>query len=140
MADIKISELPVASSLTGTELVPVVQGGATKQITTQDIADLGAYNITLGQEFVLPYTLGGKPVYRRVITSANNTQLSVSIPSLGLVFDASIVVGGEEYGAEADNLFVRRDTGGVYLATFDGNVQNYGYPVTWSFSYTKTTD
>lgn len=38
---IKISELTAAGALTGTELVPVVQSGATKRTTTQDIAGLG---------------------------------------------------------------------------------------------------
>jgi hypothetical protein len=41
MADSKISDLGAASALVGTELVPIVQGGNTKKITTQDIADLG---------------------------------------------------------------------------------------------------
>ena len=36
-----ISGLPVTSSLTGTELVPVVQGGTTFQVTAQKIAALG---------------------------------------------------------------------------------------------------
>lgn len=36
----KISALPAASALDGSEPVPIVQGGATKQSTTQDIADL----------------------------------------------------------------------------------------------------
>lgn len=40
MADKTISELSAASALTGTELVPVVQGGATLRTTAQDIADL----------------------------------------------------------------------------------------------------
>ena len=38
MADIKISALPTATTpLTGAELVPVVQGGVTKQTTTSDV-------------------------------------------------------------------------------------------------------
>ena len=41
MADEKISALPVAGTLDGTEPVPVVKGGVTKQTTTQEIADLG---------------------------------------------------------------------------------------------------
>jgi hypothetical protein len=41
MPNKKISQLAVAGSLTGTELVPVVQSGVTVQTTTQDIADLG---------------------------------------------------------------------------------------------------
>jgi hypothetical protein len=39
MADSKISALPAASSLDGTELLPFVQGGVTTQATAQDILD-----------------------------------------------------------------------------------------------------
>lgn len=39
-AGVAISGLPVAATLTGGELVPVVQSGATVQTTAQDIADL----------------------------------------------------------------------------------------------------
>lgn len=38
--DKKISQLSSAAALTGTEVVPVVQGGSTVKTTTQDIADL----------------------------------------------------------------------------------------------------
>lgn len=38
----KISELPVADALTGTELVPIVQTGTTKNVTVQDIANLAS--------------------------------------------------------------------------------------------------
>lgn len=41
MADIKISELAAAGALAGTELVPVVQGVATKRATAKAIADIG---------------------------------------------------------------------------------------------------
>lgn len=40
MSSIKITELPVATSLTGAEVVPVVQGGGTVQLT---LADFVAY-------------------------------------------------------------------------------------------------
>ena len=40
MADKKISQLTGASTLTGTEELPIVQGGQTVKTTTQDIADL----------------------------------------------------------------------------------------------------
>jgi len=40
MADQSISQLPVATALTGTELAVVVQRGITKQTQTQDIANL----------------------------------------------------------------------------------------------------
>jgi hypothetical protein len=38
----KVSELPAASTLTGTEEIPVVQGGVSKRTTSQDIANLNA--------------------------------------------------------------------------------------------------
>jgi hypothetical protein len=38
MANVQITQLPVASSLTGTELVPIVQNGKTVQTTTLSIA------------------------------------------------------------------------------------------------------
>jgi hypothetical protein len=41
MANKKISQLTAAAALTGTELLPIVQGGETVQTTAQDIADLG---------------------------------------------------------------------------------------------------
>lgn len=40
MADKKISQLPASTTLDGTELVPIVQGGVTVQATTQEVADL----------------------------------------------------------------------------------------------------
>lgn len=42
MANVKISNLPAAGALTGTEIVPVVTGGATKRTTVSAIAGLGA--------------------------------------------------------------------------------------------------
>lgn len=40
MAEVKISNLTAGTTLDGTELVPIVQGGTTVKMTTQDIADL----------------------------------------------------------------------------------------------------
>lgn len=42
MADTKISALPSASALAGTEPLPIVQGGDTKKTTVQDVANLVA--------------------------------------------------------------------------------------------------
>jgi len=41
MADKKISELTAATSLDGTELLPVVQGGETKQVSASSVASIG---------------------------------------------------------------------------------------------------
>jgi hypothetical protein len=40
MANVKISALPSAGSLAGTEPLPIVQGGVTSKTTVQDIANL----------------------------------------------------------------------------------------------------
>jgi hypothetical protein len=40
MANQKLSQLPAASLLTGTELLPIVQGGQTRSITVAAVADL----------------------------------------------------------------------------------------------------
>lgn len=40
MTDEKISQMPAASSLTGSELVELIQSGGNVKATTQDIADL----------------------------------------------------------------------------------------------------
>lgn len=42
MANIRISDLPQALFLDGTEDVPIVQGGTTKRVTSQTIGDLGS--------------------------------------------------------------------------------------------------
>jgi hypothetical protein len=43
MADLPISGLTAAGALAGTEPLPIVQGGATKKTTVQDVANLGVY-------------------------------------------------------------------------------------------------
>jgi hypothetical protein len=43
MADLPISGLTAAGTLAGTEPLPIVQGGATKKTTVQDVADLGTF-------------------------------------------------------------------------------------------------
>lgn len=48
MADIKISDLTAAGTLTGTEEVPIVQSSTTVKATAQDIADLAAGGTNIG--------------------------------------------------------------------------------------------
>ncbi len=48
MSNVKVSALPAAAALDGSELVPVVQGGATVRTTAQAVADLaGGGTLTL---------------------------------------------------------------------------------------------
>lgn len=58
MANKKISELATATALTGTELVELVQGGANKKTTVQEIADLGGSGsgtVNSGTQYRLGY-------------------------------------------------------------------------------------
>lgn len=66
MANVKISQLASAGSLAGTEVLPVVQGGTTKKVTVQAIADLAgggggsAFSVTangtLGSDISISFT------------------------------------------------------------------------------------
>lgn len=48
MADIKISDLSAAGTLTGTEEIPIVQSSTTVKATAQDIADLSTSGTNIG--------------------------------------------------------------------------------------------
>jgi hypothetical protein len=75
MADKKISELPVATAPTGTELMEVVQGGVNKQLTAQDIADLGG-----GGGTSIPYGT----------TSGTNTYTITATPTVTAYADGDL--------------------------------------------------
>ena len=60
MANIKISQLTSAATLTGAEEVPVVQGSSTVKTTAQDIANLAGGGATL--DVVTVGTLGTSPL------------------------------------------------------------------------------
>lgn len=65
MANVQITQLPLADTLTGTELVPIVQNGVTVQTTTGDITS----GPSLTQTFI---TVNNEP------TLANSRSISVS--------------------------------------------------------------
>ncbi|GAB3755212.1 hypothetical protein [Lysobacter olei] len=83
MADIKISELTSAGTLSGTELVEVVQGGANKKATVQAIADLAG----AGQGWfnVDSYGAIGDAVQRN---DASVTSADATLTSAGAAFTA----------------------------------------------------
>lgn len=59
----KISELPSATSLTGTEEIPIVQTGTTKKATVQQIS---ADNYSTS-EHVVGTWIDGKPLYEKTV-------------------------------------------------------------------------
>lgn len=62
MADQKISAMPSAATLDGTEITPIVQAGVNKQITTADyvseVLDINPVQTTQGGTDITSYTLG----------------------------------------------------------------------------------
>ena len=54
LAQVKISDLPAAVALTGTEIVPLVQGGDTERTTTAAIAALAGGGLTLASGTYTP--------------------------------------------------------------------------------------
>ena len=83
---LKITQLANAGVLSGTEVVPVVQGGITKQVTTQQIADLftgaGSGTVTsVGLSAPSFLAVGGSPV-----TSSGTLTLSLATQSANQVF------------------------------------------------------
>lgn len=105
MPDEKISGMTAASALTGAELVELVQGGANKRTTTQDIADLGgggSVTSVSGTTNRITSTGGATPVLdiaaaydaaktaeinAKVADAINNGTTTVA-PSQNAVFDA----------------------------------------------------
>lgn len=51
MADLKITQLPSASAATGSNVLPIVQGGATEQITVDNLA-IGIFDSTTASSYV----------------------------------------------------------------------------------------
>ena len=64
---IKISELPQATSVTSSDVVPIVQNGTTKKVNA-DLMNLDVYSTT---EQRIGTWIDGKPIYRKTIPLTN---------------------------------------------------------------------
>jgi hypothetical protein len=77
MADQKISAMPSAATLDGTEVTPIVQAGTNKQVTTADyvsqVLDVNPVLTTQGGTNITSYTLGDT-----LYSSATNTLAKLS--------------------------------------------------------------
>jgi hypothetical protein len=130
MADKKISQLTAAATLTGTELLPIVQGGQTVQTTAQDIADLGGGGASYREYVGVLRVLGATPTVNELentigspLTFLQSSTGQYTI-SFGLeTFDALKVFSVANSGAGgAANLRVISggpDAGKFRLSTFD---------------------
>jgi len=138
MAKKKISQLPAGSALNGTELVPIVQTGTTKQITAQDIANLGNASGVEGSgtinrlpKFTASSTIGNSAFFddgtnqgtetttaiNRFIMSANASIAKIFSFRSGNLPRWAFRVDGTESGANAGaDLAIRRyNDAGTYV-------------------------
>lgn len=107
----KISELPAASALTGTEQVELNQGGASVRTTTQDIADLGSGGGG-SQDLQDVLTTGSVLTTSNLIDTPGGEEFRIQ--SENAVADSSMTLNGVAGNAE----FSATDL--VNLAVFDG--------------------
>lgn len=92
MADVKISELPAADALTGDELVPVVQAGATKRATVAALQRIPV-NTQTGTAYALTAADAGA-----CVRCGNAAAVAVTSPTGG-VFAVGDVVLVRQVGA-----------------------------------------
>ena len=113
MSTIKISQLPNSGALTGTEIVPVVQGNDTVQTTTQDIANLGGLS---GTNYLYVAADGIDTANATALSSAYATAKTMSPSSINRI---TIVAapGYYNFGSTAFTM----DTEYIDLVSLDGN-------------------
>jgi hypothetical protein len=89
MADTKISDLTAASTLAGTEVLPVVQSAETKKVTVTQILT-GQLVTESGTTRTLSATDNGKIIY---CTSGSAVTINCAA-GLGVGFNCTIIQGG----------------------------------------------
>lgn len=112
MADKKISQLPSASTLDGTEVVAGVQDGATKKITTQAIADLASG--------------GGGSGFTIVTGTLTAGSTSLVLQDASITTSSLILYGSEVMGVYPTNMVA--STGSLTL-TFEAQQASIGIAV-----------
>lgn len=140
MAGVKISSLPVAGAITGTELVAVVQGGTTKQSTvtaTQTTVSGGTTGLTPATATAGAVTLAGRLAIANGGTNATATPTAGAVPygtSTAYAFTAAGTVGQvlQSNGASAPTWATVAGTGTVssVAATVPAFLSVAGSPIT----------
>lgn len=135
MANVKISQLNAASALTGSEVVPVVQGGTTKKVTTQAIAALAGgggsstFDITtngrLGTGFTVSYA------DKAVIPLDSTGTVSYAVKSYAS-FNYFANAGSYGYGTDNVTTATSISFGVTHASDFNVSgstiVQNFSFP------------
>jgi hypothetical protein len=117
MANTKISNLPSAGALAGTEPLPIVQGGATKQTTVQDIANL--VNVISKQNISIEVSASITAALNQYYIATATATFTDPTPSQGkgfivLVRNGTATIGGTAY-ATAGTLIYRYYHSGAWV-------------------------
>jgi hypothetical protein len=99
MADAKISQLPAAAALAGTEVAPIVQSAATVKATVQDIKDLAATKYAIASTGIITEAGTTRTLAAgdngKVIYFTSGSAITVNTASgLGAGFSCMLVQGG----------------------------------------------
>jgi hypothetical protein len=139
MADVTITGLPNAATLTGAERVPMDQGGATVDAPASAIAGL-ATKTTVGLGNCDNTSDANKPVSAATQTALDGKAPTGPIGSSGLTTTAGIL--GRESGAGAPQVFALGSglaiVGGALVVTGGGGYPSLSMPVGFSVSGSGT--
>ena len=123
MAEVKISELTSATTpLAGTETVPIVQGGVTKQVTTQDIADLGGGGgglkginsiIKLSSGDIVSTNISTSASYFNVALVANRLYTIPFIPNEDIVTSNLLIFNNTDTASTFAKILIYSDLNGL---------------------------
>ena len=129
MANLKISELTASGALTGTEELPIVQGGTTVRTTTQDIANLGGGGGSpAGSDTQIQYNNAGAFGADALFTrdgATGNTNISATYT--GNLFKQQVNSNIESLGYEGTAMTFSDSSGnsgfrGLYIETSKGDI------------------
>lgn len=105
MADIDISDLPLAIALDGSEYAPIVQGGTTKRAQTSMIGNLAAGQLptggTTGQALVKASNANYNCTWETVPGTGTVTSVGLSLPAIFNVSGSPITITGTLTGTLA---------------------------------------
>lgn len=125
MADTKISALSSAAALDGTEVIPLVQGGATVNATVQAIASsIVSKNAQTGTSYTLVASDNGK-----VVTLSNASAITLTVPSgLGAGFGCTLIqIGAGQVAVTASSTTINSYTSLTHLAGQYAAASLYAY-------------
>lgn len=135
MPNLPISQLQAASSLTGAEIFPLVQGGITKQTTLNDISTFGTGSFMITGSIsgpVITFTKGDGSTFNLNLTPGGGFPLNYGLfnqTGSSTPISGSTHVSGSLIGGGVGTLTVPANgfaKGDAYQATFSGviNAQN----------------